>query len=80
MSSARSRSDGMGTGGADEATGAGAITTDAGGRGRGTRGRVDSTPNGWSRGPVGPEAIINSTRRGARGSGKSSVRASEDAA
>ena len=38
--SARSRSDGMGTVGIDDAAGAGAKTTDAGGRGGGARGGV----------------------------------------
>ena len=38
--SARSRPDGMGTVGAGEAAGAGAVTTARGGRGRGTRGGV----------------------------------------
>ena len=39
-----------------------------------------STPCGWTRGPAGPETIINSRRRSGTGSGCSSARANGDAA
>ena len=57
--SARSRSDGIGTVGTDEAAGAGVTAVGGPGHGRGNSRRGVSPPGKWSRGPAGPKAIVD---------------------
>ena len=77
--STRSCPDGMGTVGAGEAAGRGRSDGQRRSRPWNSR-RGDSTSSGWTRGPAGPEAIINTRWLGASGGGSSSARPSGDAA